>query len=62
MPLYSYACPSCGHTFDELRRLNDKTPVFCPKCGMAAEKQMSAANFRVRGFSSSNGYSGGGRR
>jgi putative FmdB family regulatory protein len=31
MPLYEYACRSCGHEFEFLLR-NDETPI-CPECG-----------------------------
>lgn len=63
MPLFDFACTVCGHVFEELRKSTDQTPVHCPRCGWLAERQMSAANFRVRGASAKNGYSGdGGRR
>ena len=64
MPLYEYRCMNigCEHRFDEIRRVDDKTLVHCPRCGWLAEKIPSVANFQVRGFNSKNGYSQGGKR
>jgi len=40
MPLYAFACPSCGNAFETLARI-DETPA-CPKCGEAhVERQLS---------------------
>jgi putative FmdB family regulatory protein len=40
MPIYEYACKSCGHEFEELVR--DATQPACPSCGKrGAERQMS---------------------
>ncbi|MCL6509709.1 MAG: zinc ribbon domain-containing protein [Anaerolineae bacterium] len=46
MPLYVYACPSCGVTVEELRpasRAND--PVLCPICHTSCARGI--ANFFV---------------
>ena len=53
MPIYEYACKSCGHEFEELVR-SDERPV-CPACGDdKAERQMSvpAAHMATSGQSS----------
>ena len=40
MPIYEYACKSCGHEFEELIRRTEQ-PV-CPACGQTgADRQMS---------------------
>ncbi len=41
MPLYEYACPGCGATFEKLvRRFGE--PVACPACASPdVEKQLS---------------------
>lgn len=31
-PTYRYLCSKCGHTFDELQDLKDKTLTYCVKC------------------------------
>jgi putative FmdB family regulatory protein len=41
MPIYEYACRSCGREFEELVR-GDERPA-CPSCGnIEVEKQLSA--------------------
>jgi putative FmdB family regulatory protein len=48
MPIYEYACPSCGSTFEELV-FGDATPP-CPECGSArADRLMSRACFHSGG-------------
>jgi len=40
MPIYEYACSSCGHEFETLVRGSDKPG--CPKCASnALEKKLS---------------------
>lgn len=49
MPIYEYACPTCGQDFEKLVRLSDPTPA-CPNCGGAdATKKVSAASFLLKG-------------
>lgn len=43
MPLYEYKCPSCGHEWEDLRRMSDENPK-CPKCGEPSEKQVSSGH------------------
>ena len=33
MPIYEYACKSCGHEFEELIRGNEQPA--CPACGQS---------------------------
>jgi len=53
MPLYEYACRSCGARFEVLQRMGaDSAGVICPKCGGAqVAKQLST-------FASATGGSG----
>lgn len=44
MPIYEYACPSCGAAFDRLRRYAEREQApDCPKCGSATRPVLSAA-------------------
>lgn len=48
MPIYEYACPSCGSNFEELV-FGDADPP-CPECGSAqASRLMSRACFHTGG-------------
>jgi putative FmdB family regulatory protein len=46
MPIYEYACLSCGHEFEELVR-GDERPA-CPGCGKSLlERRMSATTGHI---------------
>ena len=50
MPIYEYACQSCGHEFDALQKMSDDPLVDCPDCGKPdLKKLLSAPNFRLKG-------------
>jgi putative FmdB family regulatory protein len=50
MPIYEYACKSCGHVFDALQKMNDDALTDCPDCGeRELKKLLSAPNFRLKG-------------
>jgi putative FmdB family regulatory protein len=50
MPIYEYACKSCGHIFDALQKMNDDPLTDCPDCGKPdLKKLLSAPNFRLKG-------------
>lgn len=50
MPIYEYACESCGHAFDALQKMNDDPLKDCPECNKPAlKKLLSAPNFRLKG-------------
>jgi putative FmdB family regulatory protein len=50
MPIYEYACKSCGHAFDALQKMSDDPLTECPDCGQAElKKLLSAPNFRLKG-------------
>jgi len=58
MPLYEYQCQKCGHSFEELRRMNDADEVReCPKCGARkVERQFSTFAAGGCGAASSRGF------
>jgi putative FmdB family regulatory protein len=44
MPLYEFSCPSCGHQFEEMKRLAQRDePEPCPSCGASATREISGA-------------------
>jgi putative FmdB family regulatory protein len=50
MPIYGYACKSCGHTLDALQKMADDPLVDCPECNEPAlKRQLSAPRFRLKG-------------
>ena len=50
MPIYEYACQSCGHAFDALQKMSDEPLTDCPDCGEPQlKKLLSAPNFRLKG-------------
>ena len=50
MPIYEYACRSCGHELEELQKISEKPLVKCPSCGnKSLVKKVSAAGFRLKG-------------
>lgn len=52
MPIYEYACTSCGAAFDLLRKFAEREQApDCPRCGAATRPLLSAA--AVRGSSAS---------
>jgi putative FmdB family regulatory protein len=51
MPLFEYACQSCGHEFEFLTR-SDRSPV-CPSCdGVELQKKLSIFAVSAPGASS----------
>lgn len=50
MPIYEYACKSCGHVFDALQKMTEDPLSDCPDCGAPElKKLLSAPNFRLKG-------------
>jgi len=50
MPIYEYACGSCGHVFDVLQKMDAAPLLDCPECGKPKlKKLLSAPNFRLKG-------------
>lgn len=53
MPTYAYRCPSCGHEYEQLQKITDKTLAKCPKCGTRGQRQISGGAglvFKGSGF------------
>jgi len=40
MPTYDYACPKCGHTFEQFQSMRDEPLKKCPKCKKAGVKRL----------------------
>lgn len=40
MPTYEYACPKCGHEFEQFQSMNDEPLKKCPKCKKAGVKRL----------------------
>lgn len=50
MPIYEYACESCGFEGEYLQKVSDPLLTNCPKCGKATfNKLISAAGFQLKG-------------
>ena len=43
MPIYEYACDSCGHRFDRLQSFRDDPVRVCPECGEASCRRLISA-------------------
>lgn len=50
MPIYEYACRSCGHQFETIQKASEPVLTDCPACGEASlKKLLSAPVFRLKG-------------
>jgi len=50
MPIYAYACASCGLQKDVMQKMSDVPLVACPECGKETfTKQLTAASFQLKG-------------
>lgn len=50
MPIYEYACRTCGHALEAFQKMSDTPLSQCPECGkQTLDKQVSAAAFRLKG-------------
>ena len=50
MPIYAFACLTCGHSFDNLQKMSDPDPTECPACGAPqVKRQLTAPSFRLAG-------------
>jgi putative FmdB family regulatory protein len=53
MPTYDYKCLDCGHTFEELQRINEEPLKICPECGGHIKRLIGAGAapiFKGSGF------------
>jgi putative FmdB family regulatory protein len=49
MPLYDYACTSCGHRVEVLHGRDDPGPTACDVCGGQMRKVVGAPNVHFKG-------------
>jgi putative FmdB family regulatory protein len=50
MPIYAYACSSCGLQKDVMQKMSDAPLSTCPECGKETfAKQLTAAGFQLKG-------------
>lgn len=50
MPLFSYRCPLCGYTCDELHGRDDKPTIMCPVCvSTPMSKLLSSGKYKIKG-------------
>jgi putative FmdB family regulatory protein len=50
MPIYAYACSSCGLQRDVMQKMSDAPLSTCPQCGKQTfAKQLTAAGFQLKG-------------
>lgn len=40
MPTYEYACPKCGHHFEQFQPMKDAPLTTCPKCKKKGLKRL----------------------
>ena len=61
MPLYIYRCDNCLFEFEKNLPIEERLlPTFmvCPSCGkLTVNKMISDFSFKIRGYSSKNGFS-----
>ncbi len=49
MPIYEYACPTCGHEFEQIVKVSAPPPP-CPDCASdKVDKKISLAAFHLKG-------------
>ena len=61
MPLYDYACSTCG-TFEVSQRISEPRLSACPTCGAPVQRLVSGAAFTLKGggwYRDGYGASGG---
>lgn len=49
MPVYSYACKSCGHAFDIHQDFSDDSLTVCPECQGRLKKVFGAVGISFKG-------------
>jgi putative FmdB family regulatory protein len=64
MPVYEYACDSCGKQTEAMQRISDAPLKKCPNCGkMALRRLISLSSFQLKGsgwYATDYGKNGGG--
>ncbi len=49
MPLYEYACRSCGHRFEVIQKIADAPLTSCVKCAGEVERLLSSPAIQFKG-------------
>lgn len=50
MPIYDFACASCGFKIELMRKISEPSLTECPKCAqMTFAKMLSAPSFQLNG-------------
>ena len=49
MPLYEYACDSCGKRFERIQKFSDPPVAVCPDCGAPVRKLISSPAIQFKG-------------
>ena len=49
MPIYEYACGSCGHRFETKQRFTDDPITTCPQCGQSVRRVLHPAGIIFKG-------------
>jgi putative FmdB family regulatory protein len=62
MPIYEYACGSCGHHFEAKQRFTDEPIAVCPECGQTVRRVFHPAGiiFKGSGFYINDSRNGNG--
>jgi putative FmdB family regulatory protein len=63
MPVYSYACKDCGHSFDQRQSFTDSALTACPRCEGTLRKLFNSVGvvFKGSGFYRTDSRSDGAR-
>ncbi|MHC5111128.1 MAG: FmdB family zinc ribbon protein [Planctomycetota bacterium] len=60
MPVFEYACKSCGHSFEEFVHSTNQGPGKCPSCGRKPiERKLSVFSAREQSIRDSASFGGG---
>lgn len=60
LPLYEFACESCGHRFEALLPFSRKAEARCPECGSDTVKELLSGFASPGSGSGSSGFNTGG--
>ena len=65
MPVYSYLCEECGHSFDQFQHFTDDPLTVCPVCGKVALRKVYTPVgivFKGKGFYATDNRSPSGQK
>ena len=65
MPVYSYLCEECGHSFDQFQHFTDDALTVCPVCGKVALRKVYTPVgivFKGKGFYATDNRSPSGQK